>query len=68
MTVEFEQTGSAIFDLPVTVRLVLANGQTQDVMIPLTDRQVVRALPTNGPVREVQVNRDFAALAEFDER
>lgn len=68
VTVEFEQTGTAIFDVPVTVRLVLANGQTRDVMVPLTDRQVTRAIPTDMPVREVQINRDFAALAEFEER
>ena len=68
VTVEFEQTGSAVFDLPVTVRLVLANGQIQDVMIPLADSQVVRTIPTDGPVRDVQINRDFGALAEFERR
>ena len=68
VTVEFEQMGPAIFDVPVTVRLVLANGQMRDVVVPVTDRQVVRAIPTDTPVREVQINRDFAALAEFDER
>jgi hypothetical protein len=67
VTVEFEQIGNAIFDIPVTVRLVMANGQTRDVMVPVTDRQVTRAIPTDMPVREVQVNRDFAALAEFAE-
>ena len=68
VTVEFEQMGTAIFDVPVTVRLVLTNGQMRDVVVPVTDRQVVRAIPTDTPVREVQINRDFAALAEFDER
>jgi aminopeptidase N len=67
-TVEFEQTGSAIFDVPVTVRLVLANGQVRDAVVPLTDRQVMRTIATDIPVREVQINRDFAALAEFEER
>ena len=68
VTVEFEQIGNAVFDLPVTVRLVLANGVVQDVMVPVTDKQVVRTLPTPSPVREVQINRDFGALAEFEER
>jgi hypothetical protein len=68
VTVELEQMGNGIFDLPVTVRLVLVNGQTQDVMIPLTDRQVVRTIPADGPVRDVLINRDFAALADFEER
>jgi hypothetical protein len=68
VTVEFEQAGNSIFDVPVTVRLVLANGQSRDVMVPVTDRQVVRTIATDIPVREVQINRDFAALAEFEER
>jgi len=68
VTVEFEQIGNVIFDIPVTVRLVMVNGQTRDVMVPLTDKQVTRAIPTDMAVREVQVNRDFAALAEFEER
>jgi hypothetical protein len=68
VTVEFEQGGNSIFDLPVTVRLVLASGEVQDVMVAVTDKQVVRTLPTTSPVREVQINRDFAAVAEFDER
>jgi hypothetical protein len=57
-----------VFDIPVTVRLVLADGRTRDVMVPVTDRQVARSIPSDTPVREVQVNRDFAALAEFDAR
>jgi aminopeptidase N len=68
VTVEFEQMGAAIFDIPVTVRLVLANGQTRDVIVPVTDKQVTRSIPTDTPVREVQINRDSASLAEFDER
>jgi hypothetical protein len=68
VTVEFEQTGSAVFDVPVTVRLVLANGDISDVMVPVSDKVVVRTLPAPSAVREVQINRDFAALAEFDQR
>jgi aminopeptidase N len=68
VTVEFEQAGSLVFDIPVTVRLVYVNGQTRDVMVPVTDKQVVRSIPTDSPVQEVQINRDFAALAEFEER
>jgi len=68
VTVEFEQTGNAVFDVPVTVRMVLANGEVSDVMVPVTDKQVVRTLPAPSAVREVQINRDFAALAEFEER
>ena len=68
VTMEFEQTGPAIFDVPVTVRLVHTNGQTRDIIVPVTDKQVTRTIQTESPVREVQINRDSAALAEFDER
>jgi len=68
VTVEFEQAGNLVFDVPVTVRLVYVNGQTRDVMVPVTDKQVTRSIPTDSPVQEVQINRDFAALAEFEER
>jgi hypothetical protein len=68
VTVEFEQAGPAIFDIPVTVRLVHTNGQTRDVIVPVTDKQVTRSIQTDSPVRQVQINRDSASLAEFDER
>ena len=68
VTVRFEQQGDLVFDLPVTVTLVYANGQTTDVMVPVTDKQVERTIKTEGRARQVQVNRDAAALAEFDER
>jgi hypothetical protein len=68
VTLDFEQTSEAVFDIPVTVRLVHTNGQTRDIVVPVTDKQVTRSIPIDAPVREVQINRDSAALAEFDER
>jgi len=68
VTVTFEQQGDLVFDLPVTVTLVYANGQTKDVMVPVTDKQMERKIPADGLVRQVQVNRDSAALAEFEQR
>ena len=67
VTVRFEQQGNTVFDLPVTVTLVYADGSTSSVMVPVRDKQVERVIPTSAPVRQVQVNRDWAALAEFDE-
>ena len=66
--VRFEQTGNLVFDLPVTVTLTYANGRTTDVMVPVTDVVVERSIPADGVVRRVQINRDWAAIAEFDER
>jgi hypothetical protein len=68
VTVRFEQKGELVFDIPVTVTLVYQDGRTTDVMVPVTDKQVERTIPTSGQVRQVQVNRDFAALAEFESR
>jgi hypothetical protein len=68
VTVRFEQQGDVVFDLPVTVTLVHVNGSTTNVMVPIRDKQVAHTIPTSGTVRQVQVNRDFAAVAEFDER
>ncbi len=68
VVVRFEQTAEVVFDLPVTVTLTYADGRTTDVVVPVTERQVERSIPTDGVVRQVQVNRDAAALAEFDQR
>ena len=68
ITVTFEQTGKTVFDLPVTVRVISASGQAIDVVVAVTDKQVVRTIPTDGTAREIQINPDFAALAEFQER
>jgi hypothetical protein len=67
VTVTFEQLGDLVFDLPVTATLVHADGRTTDVMIPVTDRRVEHRIPVQSPVRQVQINRDSAALAEFEE-
>src|SRR5205085_1968008 len=56
-----------IFDLPVTVTLAYSNGRTADVVVAITDKFVEQRIPTDGPVRSVRINRDGAALAEFEE-
>jgi hypothetical protein len=65
---KFEQLGDLVFDLPVTVTVTYASGRTMDVMVPLTEAVVEKAIPTTEAVRQVQVNRDSAAVAEFEER
>jgi hypothetical protein len=37
-------------------------------MVPVTDMVVERSLPITEVVRQVQVNRDSAAIAEFEEK
>ena len=68
VTLRFEQAADLVFDLPVTVTLTYANGRTTDVVIPVTEAVVERSIPTTELVRQVQVNRDSASLAEFEER
>ncbi|MSO45855.1 MAG: hypothetical protein EXQ59_03695 [Acidobacteria bacterium] len=68
VTVRFEQVGGNVFELPVTVTLTYADGRSQDVIVQLDDRVIERRLPIEGVVKRLQVNRDFAALAYFEQR
>jgi len=68
VNVRFEQAADLVFDLPVTVTLTYANGRTMDVVVPVTEAVVERAIATTDLVRQVQVNRDSAAVAEFEEK
>jgi hypothetical protein len=65
--VRFTQATEAIFDVPVTVTITYSDGRTLDVVVPVTDREVVKKIPVEGSVRSVGVNKDSAALADFDE-
>jgi hypothetical protein len=67
VTVTIRQSEDEIFDVPVTVTVVYADGRMQDVLVPVTRAQVEQVIPTDAPVRAVRFNRDNAALAEFDE-
>ena len=67
VTVRFEQTSDLDFDVPVTVTITYADGRTADFVVPVTEHQVVKKFAVEGVVRSVQVNRDSAALAHFDE-
>ena len=68
VTVTFEQVGEPVFELPVTVRLAYADGHAQQVIVQVDKRHVEQRLPTDGLVKEVQINRDFAAIADFEQR
>jgi hypothetical protein len=66
VTVRFEQMTDLIFDVPVTVTIVYADGRMADVVVAVTDHQLEQKIPVDGQVRSVQINRDSAALANFD--
>jgi hypothetical protein len=67
VVVRFEQINEAIFDVPVTVTVTYTNGRTQEVVVPVTDRRTEHRFHAEGAVRQIQVNRDNAALANFVE-
>ena len=66
VTARFDQ-GEEIFDVPVTVTITYTDGRTQDVIVQLDDRHVEQKIPTTGTVKQVQVNRDFSAVAQFEQ-
>jgi len=65
--VQFDQDSRMIFDVPVTVTLQYADGRLQDFVVQVSEAHVEQRIPTNGNVRDVQINRDSAALARFSE-
>jgi hypothetical protein len=67
VAVRFEQIGELVFDIPVTVTIVYADGKTTDVVVPVTEKESTQKIPVDGTVRSVHVNRDSAAIAHFDE-
>jgi len=67
VTIRFDQDSKTIFDVTVTVTLQYTDGHTQDVVVAVTEAHVEQRIPTTGIVRDVQINRDSAALARFDE-
>jgi hypothetical protein len=67
LTMKFTQMTDVLFDVPVTVTLNYTDGRTSDVVVAVTDREVVHKIPLDGTLRNVEVNKDSAALAQFDE-
>ena len=65
VVVKFEQRGD-VAPIPITVTLTYSNGETESVMVPVTERVVERTLKLKGPLRKVEANEDNAALAEIE--
>ena len=64
--VRLEQRGERVFDLPVTVTLSHEDGTTSDVLVVMSDRRLEQTIESAKRVRQLQINRDSAALAEFE--
>jgi aminopeptidase N len=54
-----------VMPVPVTVTITYSNGETEEHVIAVLERATERTVPLRGPVREIEVNRDNAVLAEF---
>jgi Peptidase family M1 domain len=61
--IRFEHRGTVI-PTPVTVSILYADGALEDVTVVVNDRVVERTLPLKGPVRSIEANRDYSAVAE----
>jgi hypothetical protein len=68
VTLRLEQEGTAIFDVPITVTFTGEDGESADRLVVMSDRRLEVTLPVSRRVRQVRLNRDSAALAEFVER
>jgi hypothetical protein len=55
-----------VMPVPVTVTVTYESGSIEEFVIPVVERAIERTVPLSGPIRAIEVNRDHAALAEFE--
>jgi hypothetical protein len=65
LRVRFDQKGD-VFDIPITVTIVYADGASEDVTVKVTQATTERVIPLKGAVRSVEVNKDGGSLAEIE--
>jgi Peptidase family M1 domain len=65
IAVKFEHRGD-IAPVPITVTLTYTSGETESVVVPVTERLVERTIPVKGALRKVEANEDNAALVEIE--
>ena len=65
LTMTFEHTGP-VMPLPVTVTLFYADGASENVIVPVLEKQVSQVIPLRGALRDVRIDEDHAALATFE--
>ncbi len=64
VVLRFRQEG-AVFEVPVTVTLSYRSGAEESVVVAVTEATTELRVPLRGTLRDVDVNRDNAALAEI---
>ena len=63
--IRFEHRG-VVLPTPVTVSITYADGTSEDVMVPVTERVAERTIELRGAVRTIEANRDYGAVAEIE--
>ena len=67
IVVKFEHRGD-VAPVPITVTLTYTSGETESVVVPVTERVVERTIPVKGALRKVEANEDYAALVEIEKQ
>jgi predicted metalloprotease with PDZ domain len=64
-TLRFEHLAN-VMEVPLTATITYRSGETQTIIVPVTDQIVERTVPLKGALRTITVNDDHAALAEIE--
>ena len=67
IVVKFEHRGE-IAPVPITVTVTYTSGESESVVVPVTERVVERTVPVKGALRKVEANEDNAALVEIEKQ
>jgi peptidase M1-like protein len=63
--VRFEQHQD-VTEVPITVTMTYETGDTESVVVLVSDKQAERVIPLHGRLRSITANADNAALVEID--
>jgi aminopeptidase N len=67
IVVKLEHRGE-IAPVPITITVTYTSGETESVIVPVTERVVERTIPVKGALRKVEANEDNAALVEIEKQ
>jgi hypothetical protein len=65
LVVRFEHRGE-VAPVPITVTVTYVSGETESVVVPVTERVAERTLRLKGALRKVDANEDNGALVEVE--
>ena len=63
VVVHLEQRGDT-YDIPLTVSLLYADGDSEDVLVPLTEKAQDQRIALKRGLRSIEINKDGGALAD----